>query len=330
VNSDGQAGAYGDDFQIDCGGGGGSSTEWNAIAVTGDGVPIDPQPTYNWADNPIPNGGTGSGGSDDPPAIADDSLVAGVALTFGKSGTLRIGDEIFGTVTVTYQSGRTATDVVPSWTISSPDILGKDGDNFGFDGLASGEATVTAGVAGYTSSASLTVIVDLDSLDTEDDDSAPDCIAGHLSAKEADWCNAQKAQSNATWMDRINAALSDMRARGGVCQGLADTLAVVLADSNIHVSFSNLSTFAPLPGDPETPGAGGRAGFVTIGRDYVNKYSDADHPLVTTAGEVTLQFALAHEADHLLNNRYPNGWAHLEGPTEGTTTPNAVACGRGP
>ncbi|MDX2260810.1 MAG: hypothetical protein SFU84_03835 [Gemmatimonadales bacterium] len=143
----------------------------------------------------------------------------------------------------------------------------------------------------------------------------PDCSRPtQLTPEESVWCNA--LGPSATQLGRINAAISRMRSAGGICATRADTLAAVIANGGLKIFPSGTSGssmgFAPR--------GGGAGGWLALSSDmtdvfYERKRAGIDPP---TGLQITLQFALAHEGDHLA------GLPHTD--AEGLLTANSISC----
>lgn len=116
------------------------------------------------------------------------------------------------------------------------------------------------------------------------------------------YCNGTIPFPGTPENSKLTVAIDSIAARGGVCATIAATLTDLLSHGNLVIAPSD---FRATGGSPQ--GGGTSAGWVAI------------HPMMLNANwpnyvanslngnlKMTLQYALVHEADHVLNNVDPN------------------------
>ena len=134
-------------------------------------------------------------------------------------------------------------------------------------------------------------------------DAVPDCARPQRDLGNQWFCSGRAPGK--TELGRINAAVSRMRAIGGICAVLADTLSSLIARRDgsfrLHAGSAAGTGFTDWSVTPPSS-------WMTIRQDMVNNFYDAEHATVlqdknNPSGptlRVTLQLILAHEAEHLL------------------------------
>lgn len=136
----------------------------------------------------------------------------------------------------------------------------------------------------------------------EAEESVPDC-SGYIQPQSKSEAYCSGGKPSGIFKTRITSAISRMRAKGGVCASLATIADALLANDRLKI-FSGTQYpwwggFAPPAG-----GASGPNSYMGLS-DYFFKFAwDGDH----RSNNGTLQSALAHELDHLLQTN-----AHVPG-----------------
>lgn len=156
-----------------------------------------------------------------------------------------------------------------------------------------------------------------DVADVEYTVSSPEC-ATPGSVEERLWCNSLQPDSR-TEIPRISAALGRMRAIGGPCARLANTVALMLWHGRVRLFDRD-----EYAGGGAAPIGLGGGSWLLLSRELIARYFDANHPSGNVdshgvARPQTLQLVLAHEADHL------GGEGHID--ADGYLTRHAAACG---
>jgi hypothetical protein len=157
----------------------------------------------------------------------------------------------------------------------------------------------------------------------------PDCRFTQTDPRDQAWCKAGAVLLPGR-KKRIQAVLNNMTALGGECANLAAVGQVLLDAGWIHV-------YEPGPdiaytGGGAAPMGAGTDGFILLSRNFTDFFFDKDHASMDYTTKVDgasvtfkaqLQFALAHEIDHLLNRPHldPKIAGGLEALTE-----NALSC----
>ena len=139
-----------------------------------------------------------------------------------------------------------------------------------------------------------------------------------IAAEQRLWCHTIAPDPSGE-QPMIDHAVARMRAIGGTCANLANTISSLLAQGRVH-----LYDRAAYPtAGAVTPVGLGAASWMLVSRDLVARYFDVAH----RSGNVdsrgvprpqTLQLVLAHEADHV------NGEGHTD--PDGYLTKHTMEC----
>jgi hypothetical protein len=120
----------------------------------------------------------------------------------------------------------------------------------------------------------------------------PDCDQAQVERGNQWWCaGAPPTRGDLT---NIQAAIARLHARGGVCAQFADTLDAILARGMLHVFPTALSTGNYASRDST-------GSYIAISDIWTGTYYDAQHPGEVYGIQVSLQFMLAHEVEHLID-----------------------------
>jgi hypothetical protein len=146
-------------------------------------------------------------------------------------------------------------------------------------------------------------------VDAVADTTTPNCPANPTELRAYKWCHPVTMGS--TDLQRINAAIQRMAGLGYVCATLAMAIDSVVQAGRLHL-FDPEYPHVAFGGFASTGGAG--KGFIGLSTAWTRQAWDHDHTGLAAGERMTLQAALAHEADHLLNNTNPvNDEVHLPG-----------------
>lgn len=151
----------------------------------------------------------------------------------------------------------------------------------------------------------------------------PNCADTNLLAMAQAWCSGR--EPTADELEKINAALERMKAKGGVCQVLAD-IGYSYIGGNLRMFDDQrvwTDAYGTFAAGAVAPRGGRRTAYIGIGWNFTARFYDAQHQTVGQDEPRTLQQVLAHELDHL------NGADHLkkaDGSVNAYRTPNSQAC----
>jgi hypothetical protein len=142
-----------------------------------------------------------------------------------------------------------------------------------------------------------------------------------LYATQRAWCLGK--DPNADELEKLKAALSRMKAKGGVCAQLAALGEGYLASGNLHMIDDQARYWDDYEQRSISMGAaaprnGGNFSYIAIGYSWTKSWYDAQHATPEGTESRTLQQILAHELDHL------NGEDHLQNNMYRTT--NSQQC----
>ncbi|MEO8478766.1 MAG: hypothetical protein ABI542_03965 [Gemmatimonadota bacterium] len=140
--------------------------------------------------------------------------------------------------------------------------------------------------------------------------SPPDCFQTQTEPGDIWWC--QGSQPSGKNLTRVNAAITRMRQLGGMCAVLADSAEALLARGTLRLHPGGGSGYT---------GRDASGSYMTINQVFATHGFDANNPIelednhVPSGYFVTLQFMLAHEAEHLIagnsghiGSLAPNKW----------------------
>ncbi|MEP6766690.1 MAG: hypothetical protein ABJB66_20405 [Gemmatimonadaceae bacterium] len=148
----------------------------------------------------------------------------------------------------------------------------------------------------------------------------PNCASpSTLTIGQKSWCGGSVPTGEN--LVRVNAAIARMKALGGVCASRADRLTNYIADGRLRFFANNINPLTnarPYPEGGWAPKGAGENGWISLMDTWVTNAYDTSHHATDNR---TLQWAMAHEADHTF------GLDHL--PKVGTAaaaTQNSWSC----
>jgi hypothetical protein len=247
-----------------------------------------------------------------------------VAVTPGER-TLPVGEIAQFQATLTYNNGavvESAANVI--WSSSS--TIAIEDDKGTFQTNQEGLATITATLGSKTGSATLSILTDLSDFDEFvpelELDTLPNCgtliptDSSQGFAAQWAWCNRAVPPTDTIERNRIRDATAAIRAIGGVCVELANVIDSIMANNLLRIDHRKRGEIPYVAWTSR----GDRGGSAMVLRgELVSTWYD-NTPLAHLKGTwVTLQWALAHEADHA------TGASHTDHPTN-MTTPRSNFC----
>ncbi|HQW66326.1 MAG TPA: Ig-like domain-containing protein [Gemmatimonadales bacterium] len=301
----------------------------SARKFDGGGTPLIPAP----GEFPNPDGG---GGPSQYPT--NEPQLVSVAVTPGER-TLPVGEIAQFQATLTYNNGavvESAANVI--WSSNSAIAVVDDYGTFQVTEV--GAATITARLGSAVSpgatllSEPMDADPESDEVDYLEDVEDPNCL---LVGSLPDWMNwrnrsyqrawCRGAVPNSTELPVVQAAVARIRAKGGSCTAIADSLAIMLANDKIRLFDRNANE--RFGGVGTRNGTNVAAAWMILERRWVTRHSTATEATVPSTGEPfrrTLQTSLVHEMEHILGIPHSDGERTAPG-VGGYLTPNMYACG---
>lgn len=145
-----------------------------------------------------------------------------------------------------------------------------------------------------------------------------DCTVSHSDPGEDAYCKGKIPTDGDSLA--ILAAILRIKEKSQTCAPLGNILLALFDAGDIHIAPAGFKKTGSAP-----QGARG-SGYVVLNPVVVRmSYPSSVGTMPDNQTQATLQWALAHEADHLLDNRAPNGDVHLPD-TNRMQAPNSMAC----